>query len=264
MPAVDGSSRSAAQYVGQKQKRTERSIRGYMTVCNPGLSVNIAGAGQGISENWHNWGDTMLLGDPLFDLNGDGKLSIDEAFLEFMVMQECLKEDTASPDADPDSTPLCESDEHGLPVDSIQHTTNQSNKHLSDEDDAPDYKWRDEYIDNPAGIDPLKYESLEDFLWVYEPVMDCMHETYTDLVKSKLSEFTLKYDLQLSAAIVYLSFLERLPSREASCAIDCLGKYVKQYGLTMEIIKSVVHQLKTAIDKHERDPANGEEFHIFP
>lgn len=180
----------------------------------------------------------MFFDRPLFDLNNDGKTSLEEAFLEFMAMEEVLGDDPK---------------EHG------------NNIILDDEDDGDmelqtveaDYSWREDYYDNAMGIDPDEYETLEDFLFVYEPVYDGFCQISSNLIKEELEKLKSKQDIRVAAALLFIELNENMETAKADIATDILLKEVCQYGITREYLEFVADQLRPTVIKLKNE--SGEE-----
>lgn len=198
---------------------------------------------------------------PLFDFNGDGKVTPDEEFLGFMIMQECLKseqDDEENDDGDP--FPPGTLDISDLPGTRTTDSTGSKEdfdddpEDDEDEDDLEDDdgQWREEYYDNPVDIDPDNYGTLEEFLLVYEPVIDSMHEIFTDMVRHQLQKLNGHYDTRLAAAIVYLGSKDRITEKQSSYVLECLTKEVAQYGIGKAEILSAIEQLNAALADNDK------------
>lgn len=191
-----------------------------------------------------SFGDLFF--DPLFDIDGDGKMSLDEEFLEFMVMQECMKDEGEKEDRHfiGDTTPRQPTSPKKIKKEEI------------------DVGWRDQYWDNMADVDPRKYETLEDFLDVYEPAMETMYKLFGDHVRKMMARFMETQDIHIAAAGVYMSAKEQMNAHQLACLTECLSRELQPYGIKMSTILSVVKQLEAAIKIYDEDPNTTQEFEI--
>lgn len=137
-----------------------------------------------------------------------------------------------------------------------------TNTSLDPEKAEVDVNWRERYRDNLADIDPENYDTLEDFLWSYEPIMEVIHKEYSKVVRSELAKLTEKYDLRFAAAIIYSGFKARLNKHNFACAMECLSKILQRNGVEMDTVISVAEQLDEAIRSYEKNPDTVQEFKI--
>lgn len=122
--------------------------------------------------------------------------------------------------------------------------------------------WREEYRDNLAGLNPEEYDTLEQFLWVYEAQMGALHKEFMKVVLTQLTELTERYDLRFAAAIVYCGFRSHLDSKNFMCAEKCLSEVVERNGVRLETVVSIADQLEEAIKSYEDNPDTQQEFKI--
>lgn len=125
-----------------------------------------------------------------------------------------------------------------------------------------DESWREEYRDNLAGIDPEEFDTLEQFLWVYEAQMGALHKEFMKVVLTQLTELSERYGLRFAAAIVYCGFRSHLDSKNFICAEKCLSEVVERNGVRLETVISIADQLEEAIRSYEDNPDAQREFKI--
>lgn len=125
-----------------------------------------------------------------------------------------------------------------------------------------DVSWQEEFRNNLANINPENYDTLEDFLEIYEPVVEAMHKEYTQTVRGELTRLTEKYDLRFAAAIIYSSFKARLDTHNFACAMECLSKILKRNGIEMDTVVSIAEQLDDVIRLYEENPGSTQKFKI--
>lgn len=187
---------------------------------------------------------------PLFDFNGDGKVTPDEEFLGFMIMQECLKSDQDSQKRGADHSFLRNTRYTPKPAMTESTDTKSLYEDLNDDSEEDDGSWREEYYDNPVDIDPDNYGTLEEFLWVYEPVLESMYDIFTEMVRNQLSELKGQYDIRLAAAIVYLGSKDRITETQANYVMERLTEEVAEYGYCRADILLAIEQLKAALEEN--------------
>lgn len=191
-----------------------------------------------------SFGDLFF--DPLFDIDGNGKTSLDEAFLEFMVMQECMKDENKE--------------------EKRRFTNDTVSRHPTPPKEAKkeeiDVRWREQYWDNLADIDPRKYETLEDFLCVYEPIMISNYKLFGDHVRKMMARFMETQDIHIAAAGVYVSAKEQMNAHQLALLVQCLSKELAPYGIKMSTILSVAKQLEEAVKIYEENPNTAQQFEI--
>lgn len=124
-----------------------------------------------------------------------------------------------------------------------------------DEEIQPDFSWREKYADNPFDVDPLTYDTEEDFLWVYEAVSEKAVEIYTQLIRDQLEFWKKKHDFRIAVALVFMMLNSHFTSPMAEFVTELLLKEVYQYGMTREYIEGIARQMSAAIADYERDPS---------
>ena len=134
-----------------------------------------------------------------FDFNRDGRISIDEGFLEYMVMEECMK---------PAPSNYRRNRRHTSDMDSLSFSNDSlpcpDAEQEKDKEIQPDFSWREKYAGNPFDVDPLTYDTEEDFLWVYEAVSEKAVEIYTQLIRDQLEFWKKKHDFRIAVALVFM------------------------------------------------------------
>lgn len=185
-----------------------------------------------------------------FDFNRDGKISMDEGFLEYMVMEECMK--PAPSNYRRKRRHTSDMDSLSFPNDGLTWPDAEQGR---DEEIQPDFSWREKYADNPFDVDPLTYDTEEDFLWVYEAVSEKAVEIYTQLIRDQLEFWKKKHDFRIAVALVFMMLNSHFTSPMAEFVTELLLKEVYQYGMTREYIEGIARQMSAAIADYERDPS---------
>ena len=180
----------------------------------------------------------------LFDLNGDGRLSPDELFLQWMVMRECTKQDNEPERWEYDDPIWTPDAERGLPTDP-----------KPEPEPEPDYSWRIDCYGEYTWADPDLFETYED----YRSDCNMVIRTFTQLFEKELDELSEQYDIRIAAAIIYMGLNGARPE---SAKFQCLENVLAPYGLEMRTVQSVCAQLEKGIRYTNEHPGEQRDFTI--
>lgn len=114
------------------------------------------------------------------------------------------------------------------------------------EEDA-DYSWREQYRDNWADLNPDDYETLEDFLRLYEPLVEVIYDKFSNLVREQLAQFLEEYDLYVAGAILYVLYEDLGNKNYSACARECLAEILQENGVDMDIVILMAKQEEDGI-----------------
>ena len=126
----------------------------------------------------------------------------------------------------------------------------ESYRHSNGSSSATAYAWQNDYVDNPAGVDPYAFDKLSDFLPVYNSELANCKTSMSNNVREILSSSNAD-ELVTNAATVMIVGRKMLENNLAQRKLfmNCFVAEISRFNLTLEEVQQAAGPIKQTVEE---------------